>query len=476
MSGPTPGMPADDSAGTQRALDALDLAYSELAIARDFADYYGPSYRFCAERGSWYWWEEETGTWRRDDQLRAMARVQEVCEEHARNARRDPELGGDAKCAMIARQLASSRTVRGVESLARALERVSLPAALFDRDPWALNTPGGLVDLRLGSVRPAVREDYCTRCTAVALDGVGDHPTFDRFLEEVTCGDAELVDWLQVFFGMMLTGDTSLHVLPMFIGSGRNGKSTLADLVLRIMGDYAAKIPSSVLMTDRHGNRHPTEIAQLMGIRMAVASEVDQGSFWDEAKLKELTGDDTLTARFMRGDFFSFRRTHRFLVLGNYRPQVKAVDPAIRGRLRLVPFRADFSGREDRTLPERLWSEAPAILTWMVNGAQAWADRQRLPSCKSIEVETGEYFESQSTVDNWIELELDQSDPQARTQSGALYRAYRAWKESRGEYPLSQTTWGQTMARRFRKVVSNGVWYVGVSLRAQDLGDGGLPQ
>lgn len=292
----------------------------------------------------------------------------------------------------------------------------------------------------------------------------------------MTCGDGELVDWLQVFFGMMLTGDTSMHVLPMFIGSGRNGKSTLADLVLRIMGDYAAKIPSSVLMTDRHGNRHPTEIAQLMGIRLALASEVDQGSFWDEAKLKELTGDETLTARFMRGDFFSFRRTHRFLVLGNYRPQVKAVDPAIRGRLRLVPFRADFSGREDRTLPERLWGEAPAILAWMVNGAQAWADEQRLPPCRAIEDETGEYFESQSTVDNWIDLELDLSDRAARTQSGVLYRAYREWKEGRGEYPVSQTTWGQTMQRRFKTVRSNGVRYVGVTLREQlGRGDGGLP-
>jgi putative DNA primase/helicase len=460
--------------GARRALDALELAYSDHTIAKDFADYYGHDYRFCAERDSWMWWDEFV--WRRDDQLRAMARVQEVCLEHARQARRDSSVGSEQKQAGLARQLASYKTFKAVELSARAMERVSLSASLFDRDPWVLNTPGGLVNLRLGVVRDAVREDYCTRSTAVALDEHGEHPAFDQFLDDVTCGDPELVDWLQVFLGMMLTGDTSMHVLPMFIGSGRNGKSTLADLVLRIMGDYAAKIPSSVLMTDRHGNRHPTEIAQLMGIRLALASEVDQGSFWDEAKLKELTGDETLTARFMRGDFFSFRRTHRFLVLGNYRPQVKAVDPAIRGRLRLVPFRADFSGREDRTLPDRLWREAGAILRWMVNGAQAWAEDQRLPACSAIERETGDYFESQSTVDNWIDLELDQSDPAARTQSGVLYRAYREWKESRGEYPLSQTTWSQTMARRFKRVHSNGVRYVGVTLREQ-LGrdDGELP-
>jgi putative DNA primase/helicase len=459
-------VPASDPDGVlaaKAAYEGVDLAYSEIAIAKEFAFFYGPDYRYCAERGSWYWWDD--GTWRRDDQLRTMGKVQDVCEGQAREARLDRAVGNDAKAAGLARQLASSRTVRGVELLARAIPMVAMSASQLDRDPWVLNTPGGLINLRLGVIRDTVREDFCTRCTAVAPDPERECPTFMQFLDDVTCGDRELVDWLQVFLGMLLTGDVSLHVLPMFIGSGRNGKSTLADLVLRIMGDYAAKIPSSVLMTDRSGNRHPTEIAQLMGVRLAVASEVDQGSFWDEAKLKELTGDETLAARFMHRDYFTFQRTHRFLVLGNYRPQVKSVDPAIRGRLRLVPFRADFSGREDRTLPDRLWAEAGAILTWMVNGAQAWCDEQRLPPCKAIDAELADYFDSQSTVDNWIDLELDQADPAARTQSGALYRAYRAWKESRGEFPLSQTTWGQTLARRFRKVTSNGVWYVGVTLR-----------
>lgn len=472
-----PARPRPDTPeGVEAAMRTVDLVYSELAMAHDFAQFYGPDFRFCAERGTWYWFDDPVGTWRRDDQLRAMSKVQEVCEEHAKRAVLDASLGSDASASRMARQIASARTIRGVEQIARAMPAVALSASNFDRDPWVLNTPSGLWDLRLGVRRDTVREDFCTRCTGVAPDQVGqDCPTFLRFLDDVTCGDAELVEYLNVLCGMLITGDTGAHLLPFFFGAGGNGKSTLLDLLLRIMGDYAAKIPSSVLMSDRHGNRHPTEIAQLMGIRLAVASEVDQGSFWDEAKLKELTGDEILTARFMRGDFFTFKRTHRFVVAGNYRPQVKAVDPAIRRRLRLVPFRADFTGREDRTLADRLWQEAPAILSWVINGAQAWADERRLPACRAVDDETERYFESQSTVDNWIALELDTTDPAARAKSGELYRSYREWKQGRGEYPQSQTTWGQVMQRRFDRVNSNGVWYVGVQLARHDRGAEELP-
>jgi putative DNA primase/helicase len=452
------------------------LAYTELWLAQHLADFYGEDTKFCAERGSWFVWDNDAGLWRRDEQsLQTLRRIQTVCKASALFVRNDPRFGSEAAALRMARQIETARTVKGIEYLARSQPEVALAASSLDQDLWVLNTPGGLIDLRTGRVRSARREDYCTRTAAVALDEWGDCPEFFLFLEAITCGDEELQDWLQVFFGMLLTGDTSLHVLTMFIGSGRNGKSTLADLVLRIMGGYASKIASSVLMTDRHGNRHQTEIAQLMGLRAAFASEVNQGDRWDEAKIKELTGDEFLNARFMYRDNFVFRRTHRFLVLGNYRPQVTAIDPAIRGRLRLVPFRADFTGREDRELPERLWAEAGAILAWMVEGARLWCESRRLPPCKVIEDETGDYFESQSTVENWIELELElQGD--ARSKSGELYRAYRAWKEARGEFPLSLTVWGQTMAKRFKKRVSDGVWYLGVQLRHQQAGsDEGLP-
>jgi putative DNA primase/helicase len=446
-----------------RDLAAGISPYSELAIAHLFADIFGPDVRYCAEHGAWYWWDY--GTWRRDVSLHVRSKVQEVCASKAGEAREDPTIDRPGAREILSRLIGSTRTVNGVEVAARAIEPLKMSTDVLDRDPWVLNTPGGLVDLRKGSIRPTRREDWCTRCASVTPDFEAECPEFERFMREITCDDLDLIDWLQVLLGMLLTGDIRLHLLPVIYGEGRNGKNTLFDLVLWIMGDYATKIPSSLLMTDRHGNRHPTEIAQLAGVRLALGSEISQGSFLDDAKLKELTGDEMLTARFMRGDFFTFQRTHRFVLLGNYRPQIKVIDPAIKSRIRLVPFRANFSGREDRDLPARLRDEAGAILAWIIDGARAWSDDPCLPACHAVDGETREYFESQSTVDNWIDVELDSTDTDARSWMRDLYPAYKAWKESRGEHPTSQTTMAQVLGRRFKKGTSNGTYYLGVRLK-----------
>lgn len=465
MSGLSKDAAPSPLAGGEHAAPARDLPFTEIWITEHFARFFGEEHKHCKDRG-WYYWDNDDGIWVSDAaSLRTLRRIQDVCTAASVFARNDPNATSEAAAIRLARQIETAKTVKGVEFLARARPEVAVEAADFDADIWALNTPGGLVDLRTGRIRSAKREDYCTRTTAVAIDQWGDCPEFLAFLDAITCGDRELQDWLQTYLGLLLTGDISMHVLVMLIGAGGNGKSTLLDLVLRILNTYAVKIASSVLMSDRHGPKHLTEIAQLMGARVAVASEVNQGEYLDEARVKELTGDEYLNARFMYRDNFQFRRTHRLVVQGNHRPQIRAIDPALRRRIRFVPFRADFTGKEDRELPGRLWDEAGAILAWMVQGAQAWFEERRLPACKAIDDETAEYFQAQSTVDNWIDLELDQSKPEVRTKAGDLYRAYRAWKEERGEYPQSQTTWGAAMSRRFQKVVSNGVLYVGVCLR-----------
>lgn len=236
-----------------------------------------------------------------------------------------------------------------------------------------------------------------------------------------------------------------------------------------VMGDYARKIPAATLMA-KSRDEHPTELASLKGVRLATSSEVSDGDHWHEARINELTGDTEISARYMRGDFFEFRRTHKHLIYGNHRPQLRSVTPAIKARIKIVPFGQCFIGREDPMLPERLRQEAPYVLNWLIEGHAEWVRLGRkLPDCQAVARESDSYFAEQSTVDMWIAERLQVIDPDDRPayqcpKSSELYRDYSIWKKERGEVPVSQTRWADSM-RRFARIQSNGVRYRGAGLR-----------
>lgn len=256
-----------------------------------------------------------------------------------------------------------------------------------------------------------------------------------------------------------------------WIGQGRNGKNTLGDLVQDAMGDYARKVPTSTLMAKMHEG-HPTEIANLQGIRLALSSEINDGEHWNEARINEVTGDATLSARFMRGDLFTFQRTHKHLIYGNHRPQLRTVGDAIKSRIKIVPFKASFLGREDADLPRRLRENLGYVLAWLIEGHGKWlAAGKRLPSCEAVEAESADYFAAQSTVDMWLAervqiLAPDDRNVLALPKGGDLYSDYAGWKRGRGENPVSMTRWAESL-RGFEKVKSSGVRYRGLLLIPQ---------
>ncbi len=234
------------------------------------------------------------------------------------------------------------------------------------------------------------------------------------------------------------------------------------------MGGYARKIRSTVLMAKRN-EAHPTEIANLQGARLALSSEVSPNDYWDEGRICEVTGDDELSARWMHGNDFTFKRTHRHIILGNYRPQLRSLSDGIRRRIRIVPFNASFVGREDRDLKGRLETAVGYVLHWQIEGHRKWLDAdRRLPRCKVVEEASADYFAAQSTPQLWIDERIEklQSDGRPFAQlhtSQALYLDYVSWKKERGESPVSQTRWADCM-KPFERVKGATVRYRGLRL------------
>ena len=329
----------------------------------------------------------------------------------------------------------------------------------FDRDNYLLNTPAGTYDLRTGEYRqhdPYDSITHITLCQPAEVGNYGKH--FPSFLNEITCGDEELKSFLQVALGACLSGAIEEHYLIFLIGSGRNGKNTFGDVIMHILHTYAKKIPANVLTSGKH-ERHPAEIANLRGCRLAIASEIEHTANWNEPRVNELTGDAKLSARWMGGNPFEFKRTHKFLIYANNRPRLNNITPALKSRIKMVPFDADFSQNPDPDLANKLLDDKEGILRWLMDGHAAWiANNRKLPSCQKVDSEMDDYLSSQATPYNFIDEYLRPSNINWVSAS-ELYTHYSRWKNSRGEHPVSQTIFSESL--KFEKKRTNKGWVYG---------------
>lgn len=431
--------------------DALSTG-TEMEIAAAFARRSAGSLLYVAGMD---WFTNAGQRWQRDEKLARFTLANELCRISGSNAFRRARA-----------RIETHKTAAAVVNIARP-DLIAVPKD-FDCLAHELNTPNGVIDLRYGRMRRRTPNDLFMHCTAVAPSSRSiDGTAFGAFLADITCGDAGLAKFLQSMLGAALFASNALedHWLAFLIGSGRNGKGTLIEkCAARAMGTYARRIPAEVLLTDDRGTRHPTEIANLVGARLAYASEIDEGRRWNESRLKELSGGDKLSGRFMRQDLFEFTPSHRLVIYANHRPIIQNPDPAFRARLKLVPFNASFVGRENTALAERLAQELPLILGWMVVGAANYWEAGRLADCEAVEAGSSEYFETHATFDAWLD-ERCYVDPTLEERAKALYADFRNWKQDRGEGVPSMTRWGETMGSRFSRRHSNGVIWTGIGLR-----------
>ena len=284
-------------------------AFSDEALALCFAKRHGGDLRFVAAWGKWLSW---TGThWRFDDTLHAFDLARQIVREAAAVCNK-PKVAG---------AIASAKTVAAIERLAKADRRLAATVEQWDADPFLLNTPTGVVDLRTGRLRPHRPDDYMTKITAVGPSG-GDCPKFKAFLKRIMSGDDALIAFLQRVFGYCLTGDASEQAIFFNYGGGQNGKTVLMSTVSGIFGDYCVATPIETF-TESKSDRHPTELARLRSARLVTATETEAGRYWAESRLKELTGGEQIPARFMHQNFFEYLPAFKPVISGNHRPRLR---------------------------------------------------------------------------------------------------------------------------------------------------------
>jgi putative DNA primase/helicase len=366
--------------------------------------------------------------------------------------------------AMWARQSEMQGHLRACQVVAR--QRLAVDQERLDADDWIINTPSGMVDLRSGSTMEHDREALCTKVTGAAPAGAC--PTWIAFLTRIMGGDPEMVAFLQRVVGYCLTGSTREQAIFILYGNGSNGKSTFLDTIRAVLGDYVMHARAETFMRDQRGGGIPNDIAALRGARVVTASEPEQGEQLDESLVKEMTGDAAITARFMRGEFFTFRPRFKVLLATNHRPVIRGTDHGIWRRIRLVPFTETIPDEEkDRELPTKLLAERDGILAWAVEGCLAW-QRDGLAAPEAVVNATQDYRED---MDILAEFLSEKCYRMGTVKNQDLYAAFSAWQQANGEKPRAHRWLTRTLQERgFVQSPSrvNGRRWEGLSLREEE--------
>ncbi|MEM1684651.1 MAG: phage/plasmid primase, P4 family [Nanopusillaceae archaeon] len=321
----------------------------------------------------------------------------------------------------------------------------------FDATPGVLNTPSGVVELDTGRLLPHDPDLLCTKLTNAPyrpdLLGKAAAPTWLRFLDDIFCGDKELIAWVQKAVGASAWGDPRDHVLFILWGAGANGKSTFINTLAYVLGDYAGSIAVEVLLGDK-GTQTERLNAQLYGLRFAFAAETREDQPLNESRVKALTGGDPIYARYLYQEGFRFMPTHMLWLSTNHKPRVRATDYGTWRRIRLIPFTQQFRGdKADPHLPDKLRAEAEGILAWIVEGARRWRAEGLGDPPAVVAQATEEYRRENDPLEEWI-TECCETALRATAPAKALYESYCKWAEAQGEKPLSQNAWGRRMTEK----------------------------
>ena len=456
------------------APDDIDL--SQDALATDLgARSFDRNARHVATWGKWLFWDDTR--WQIDDRLVHLTRTRAYLRDRAeyltgwadRKARALDKKQGDRLRRWAKDQsgiLRSKNTVASVESLARSNPASVASADAFDADRLLLGTPGGTVDLRTGELRPARHEDMITKLTTCAPAAPGSRPDlWLSFLDEIFDGDADLIAFMQRAAGYALTGLTTEHKLLFLYGSGRNGKSVFLSTLGHIWGDYSRRAAAEIFLNSAV-EKHSTGLAGLQGARLVAGSELPKGKTWDESVIKDLTGGDRMTARFMRGDFFDFDPQLTLMIAGNNQPSFGGVDEAIRARVVLVPFTVTIPPeRRDLALLDKLKAEGPKILRWAIDGALEWRERG-LTVPTSVVAASTEYMDDEDTLGQFL-IDQTVTDPAGFVTTTDLHDRFKFWCERQGLHAWMLRTLQKDMKSRGWKDMRRnyGRGFLGLDLR-----------
>ena len=443
----------------ERQYQLTDLGNAEL-----FSDQHRHDSRYCPQSGKWNFFDGKI--WMTDNDGAIERKAKETSRLMLRNAvdQQEVDQQGSGKLVRHALKTQSRARLESMIKLAQSEPGMSIQRTQFDADPWKLGCQNGVVDLKTGQLSEHTPNDCITRLVPGSFLPNTPAPIWTNFLDRVTGGNAELISFLQRAIGYSLTGSVREQCLFYLYGNGANGKSVFLEVFSYLMSSYAKRISFNSL-TAKHGQSGiNNDIARLVGARVVTSSEIEEGCHLNESLVKELTGSDTISARFLHQEYFEFKPEFKLWFAGNHKPVIRGTDHGIWRRIRLVPFEVTIPAEErDKDLPNKLLLEIDGILSWAIIGCLAW-QREGLNPPQIVTQATDQYRHDSDLMGQFL-LECCVQIPNIETTAKQLYARFKKWCEEGGYRPVTMTRFGLQLSERgFTKRVSNGVRWRGIGM------------
>jgi putative DNA primase/helicase len=333
-------------------------------------------------------------------------------------------------------QSESARRRKAFVEAASWIPELNIKTGDLDKDPWLLNVENGTINLRTGELREQRAEDLITKIANVCFEPSTPCPVWKKFVREIMNYNADLIQFIQTAAGWAITGDTSEQTMFILFGSGANGKSTFLNTIMNLLGDYAIATPTETFMR-KSGEQITNDIARLRGTRFVTTTEAEQGRRLSEPLIKQITGNDRMTARFLYGEFFNFVPTFKIFMATNHKPVIKGTDYGIWRRIKLIPFTTTIEEeKQDKNLEQKLMEEGPGILNWILEGTIRWCN-ERLKTPPVITSATDEYRGEMDVIGNFIKERCVQGAG-CTIQARELFKVYQDWCEENNEHACSE--------------------------------------
>lgn len=447
------------------------LALTDMGNAQRLVRLYGENIKYCFVWKKWLVWDHKK--WTSDDLGIVAQYAERTAKSIFQEAASAQSLEDSTALAKWGIKSQDNQRIKALLERARNQETIPVLPEQFDSDPWLLNCLNGTIDLRTGKLHYHKKIDLLTKSTTTEYIPDATCPIWLSFLNRIMDNNQNLVGFLQRAIGYSLTGNTMEKALFFLYGAkGDNGKSTFLETITHLMGSYAlAKFPITALIDDPKANSNSSaNVAQLAGVRFVSCSEIGKNKKLNEELVKDLTGGiDTISAKRLYENPFTFRPTHKLFIYGNDKPLASATDNAIWKRIKLIPFVVSIpEAEQDKQLPEKLLSELPGILAWAVEGCLEW-QRNGIGVPNEVKDAVNNYRSEMDALGGFLE-DCCMISVDSKCSAKSLMEAYEKWCEQNGEKVYSQKFFGsQLTAKGLERYKGTGgyYWWRGIGLLSE---------
>lgn len=462
-----------DLTGAKPKLKPKAFSYDDTGNSGRFLRGFGERVLYSYIHKKWYYYSGKV--WIEDD----LGKVYEMADYIANSIGKEPVFVSDPKDEKLVEQAEKAlknhkkytRSFRGKENMLKDTQHhVAVGTDEFDKDSYLFNTVSGYIDLNNGHLMQHQASKKMSRMSFSEYNLDAECPNWKQFLNEIFQGDQELIDYLQRAVGYSMSGDISEQMMFILVGNGQNGKSVLLNVLNDVMGTYAMNIQPQTIAVKNGMQTANSDVARLKGARFVTTTEPNKGMRLDEGTVKQLTGDDKVTARFLYGKEFEFDVEFKIWMATNYKPIITGTDDGIWRRMAIIPFEYKIPKHKiDKKLTSKLKAELSGILNWCIDGYQMWREKG-LDEPQIVTDQRDEYRSEMDIVYSFVKDKCI-TNPLASVKKSDLWETFQDWIKYNNEYD-------KMGSKRFYIEVNklfdtekrrDGTYYIGIGLETEEM-------